>query len=175
MHSLFYLTPLLALLLLPKKKKMPEQNKYQIKKSLKEIEEIFGKEVTRNVEKIYRLETRNFSSGGFLKTNGAGMIAVKKDFPYGWTSLKKFWTEQPNHKPKKVLNIKTNVTQQIGSGDVRGFLVFPSLFAGMFALAFMLQKRGNDVGSWYSTNEAQKEHYRNLISKIPSTITSTFV
>ena len=164
MHILLYLTPVILFLLLRKKKPMPEQNKYRIEKTLKEISEIFGTDVTKNVEKIYRLETRNFSSGQFLKTYSAGMESHSKNFPYGWTSLKKFWTEQPHHKPVGKVDMKDAI-------GMKSFLKFPSLFSAMFPLAFMLQKRGNDVGTWFSNDEAQRQHYRNLISKMPSTIT----
>lgn len=157
----------IALLLLVKKKPMPKQNKYQIEKTLKEIKGIFGADITRNIEKIYRLETRNFSSKQFLKTYSAGMEAVTKKFPYGWKSLQKFWSEQKNHAPVGFVTMNDADTKD--GADT--FIKFPTLFSAMFALGLILQKRGNDIGSWYSTEEGKKEHYRNLTANIPTTIT----
>jgi hypothetical protein len=148
---------------------MTQDSKYNIEKTLKDIYHIFGEDTTKGVEKIYRLETNNFSSGQFLKTYSAGMEATpdsKGVFPYGWGSLRKFWNEQPNNKPTGILKMKENKT-----GKEKMFIIFPNLFSAMFALAYTIKNRGGDVGSWYSTLPEQKLYYAKLLSSQKTTVT----
>lgn len=44
----------------------------------------YGRDIARNVERIYRLETAHFTSGLFGKTNAAGMRAFANTWPFGW-------------------------------------------------------------------------------------------
>jgi hypothetical protein len=161
------------LLFKKKKKKMPNTTKYDIEKSLKEIFTIYGEQTAKDVERIYRLETANFSSGQFINSLSAGM-EVGRDktgkpistFPYGWGSLRKFWDEQPTNRPTGFLKMKENVT-----GKEKLFIKFPSLFSAMFVLALTIKNRGGNAGAWHSTEEEKQKYYEKLLSSQKTTIT----
>ena len=52
------------------------------------ITDQFGPEIAKNVERIYRLETRNFTSGQYLRGRSAGQEAAGDSFPWGWESMR---------------------------------------------------------------------------------------
>lgn len=55
--------------------------------ALQVVKNNYGLAVAKDVERVYRLETGNFTSGGFRRTNTAGMKAVagRDVFPFGWS------------------------------------------------------------------------------------------
>lgn len=134
--------------------------------AFKKLVPITGRKVAENVERIYRLETRNFQSGQFLRTYSAGMEASKNSFPWGWTSLKKLWTEKPSLKP--VGTVKMHDADK--KDGIDSFLKFPDLFSGLFALAMVLQARGNNAGAWYSTDPDQQNSYAAKVKSITPSI-----
>lgn len=137
------------------KKMKPTED--QIKTAFKQLSKVYSKEILQNVERIYRLETANFSSGGFLYTFGAGMEVGggNRKFPYGWYSLQSFWEKNTHIAPITTFAMNENQT-----GKKKVFLVFPSLLAGMNTLAQLLTIRHNDAASWYATVEPEKSLYK---------------
>lgn len=138
----------------------------EIQKAFDELKKIYSPEICRNVERIYRLETRHFQSSGFVKTYGAGMEAFSRTFPYGWTSLTKFWNGN-KHAPNGFYIMPENKT-----GISKTFLTFPSLLSGLMAVAQVMKNRENNAGSWYSKNPDSQKSYNTKISNISVVYTS---
>jgi hypothetical protein len=124
------------------------------------IEDQFGKSIAKNTERIYRLETRNFTSGQYMAGRSAGMEATQDAFPYGWSSLKNMWMANPNLKP---IGLDLWESDSGGRPDVN-FIVFPNLYAGAVALAQTLKNRGNKPGSWFSKDPQQQASYERVLS-----------
>jgi hypothetical protein len=131
----------------------------------------YGKPIAQNAERIARLETGNFKSGGYKSTGAAGMVAAAEGFPYGWGSLSNFWNTKPGLKP---------------IGVVRGYVkrenkIFPYLAfgqdsqgrpGGLWTLAEILKNRGNDPGKYVSlTNTAAQDAYKQRLAAITITYT----
>jgi len=132
-----------------------------IKKGLQEVAATFGVEIARNVERIYRQET-GFKSGQYKNSGSAGMAAASQTFPYGWSSLKDFWTDN-NRAPVGM------VAYKIGrlNGQIWRYLAFEG-YDGFWTCAAILYRRGNDPGRYAATdpNSPQANSYRAAIAKI---------
>jgi hypothetical protein len=131
----------------------------EIRNSLKTVEQNFGTEIARWVEKIYRGETAHFKSVQFLLTYSAGMLKFKDKYPYGWGNFKTFWALNPNFAP--VGYVKIFVTRE--KKDFF-YLAFPSLTAAMMTLADYVKKNG--PLRWNSTDKTAQAEYAKLLNSI---------
>jgi len=76
----------------------------------------FEKGIVQNAERIFRLETANFTSFQFLGTYSPGMEAVSLTYPYGWFSLAtSIWKTHPEYKPSGIISFNEN-TGLLGNG-----------------------------------------------------------
>lgn len=124
-------------------------------------------EILKNAERIFRLETRHFTSGGLRLTNGAGMQATTNDFPYGWYSMKQFWLNNQYASPERISYIRENKQPDIaGSGKIQMFLVFSDILAGIETLCYWLSINKNNAGRWFSTDKSKQESYTAKINQI---------
>lgn len=159
-RKLVFILIVLAILYIMEKKNLPTEEKSYIKErdALKKIADQYGREIAQNVEKIFRLETANFSSGGYKRTNGAGMEAIKKDYPFGWSS-----------KVTDGVNMRSDTIRMIDSGgrDVR-FIHFETVYDGMKAVANYLKHYSPE--RWYSTDPKLQAVYREKLNKIKTTL-----
>ena len=127
-----------------------------------EVADTFGKGIARNVERMYRLETANFTSGQYRKGRSAGMHAHGKSFPYGWTSVENMWLKNPTLAP-----VGFDDWEKDSGGYKVSYLVFPNLYAGAFALATFLEKYKNNPGRWFSTDPASQRVYNKKVEAQP--------
>jgi hypothetical protein len=155
------------------KRKSKKVNDNDIKTVLEKILKIFGPEIAKNVELIYRNETAHFTSGQFKNGYSPGMENASKKgiFPYGWgNTLKDFSNAYPEYKP-------TGLTAPLVEGQKTGkkkvFVKFPSLEAAMFFLAIVLKARGNDPGKWHSNDLAARKEYQRRLNTIKPSITNS--
>jgi hypothetical protein len=137
------------------------------RQALKKALDYYSREIVENCEKIYRLETNNFLSGQFSSSYSAGMNPAfnGKDwsltFPYGWNSLKDFWTNNPHWAPIGVKNFMENST-----GHVIPFISFDGPEGGVMTLCEILKMRGNEPGSYFSTDSAKAAEYEQKLDSI---------
>jgi hypothetical protein len=137
-----------------------------IKKALR----LYSRGVVNNAEKIFRLETNHFKSLQFQKTFSAGMQATGLLFPYGWSSLKRFWNTTPQYKP-----IGTEMMQDNQTKKTVSFVKFPTFEAAFISLCEILQKRNNNAGAYFSNLPEKQDYYIALISKIDPLLTNSVV
>jgi hypothetical protein len=136
-----------------------------------EIKNLFAKMIKEGakpqnlmaIEKIYRLETNHFKSGQFLQGYSAGMEKFNDSFPYGWTSLKQFWINNPSFKP-----IGFTINTEGGTGIKKTFLKFKTPEAAIKTLYYFLSLHKFDVGRWHALtdNSPQQLVYENKILKV---------
>jgi hypothetical protein len=142
----------------------PEQLKTvsdsQIKSALKTIRDSFGTDIARQVEQVYRFETAHFTSKQFRQTFSAGMVATKKDYPYGWSSYQTLWDNNPVIAPVGLSSVFKS------GGKEYQYVAFPDIYAGMVVLASYIKKNGVQKWGGY-------EGYQNDISKITPSITNS--
>ena len=108
-----------------------------------DVKKEFGEAIAKATEKLFRLETSNFTSDAFKHTMGAGMLSAAKNWPFGWTSLKPLW-ENANYSPigtfTRYVVVDANGHGVYVSPNTPGakkytYLVFPSITAGIMAVA----------------------------------------
>jgi len=133
-----------------------------IRAALQEIKTVYGVEIARNVERIYRQET-GFKSGQYINSGSAGMAAASQAFPYGWSSLRENWEENPDLAPVGMIAYKIGRL----NGDIWRYLAFKK-YGGFHACAAILYLRDNDPGRYAATdpNHPSAVSYRAAIAKI---------
>lgn len=134
-----------------------------IKASIQSVKNRYGIETARWVERIYRLETRNFKSGQFIQTGSAGMEKHSNSYPYGWTTPAILWDERPDFRPVGFIKMNEN-----GTGIGKEFLIFPSVEAAMLSLGEYVKKYG--PGRWYSINELDQIAYVEKLLKFDTSL-----
>lgn len=131
------------------------------KESLEIVAQEFGTDIARWVERIYRLETRNFQSGQYLYTGSPGMESFGENHPYGWTTINRdLWGGNMDHAPVAKMTMEENVT-----GKQKTFLVFPDVLSGMLSVAAHISAPGKRPGNWFSNIPEKQEEYENNLLK----------
>lgn len=130
----------------------------EIKSVLREIKQVYGDEMAKNVERIYRLETAHFTSGQFKKSGSPGMLKHSDKFPYGWTTpYNNLWKDNPDYAPVGEVSFMVNNKKYT-------YLVFPNFKSAAFTLASYLDKY--PPGRWYSTVPSQQAEYVAKLNRI---------
>lgn len=132
-----------------------------IKSSLAGIVRDYGRAIAENVERIYRLETRDFKSAQFIATNTAGQVAVDPSFPFGWSprGTKASDYVEPVMMPEN----------QTGADTL--FVAFKQFDKAARFLAQVMKERGNDPGKWKTLSGSAS--YRNAVAQVEPSIVNT--
>lgn len=89
-------------------------------------------------EKIYKLETANYTSTQFQNGYSAGMVAFSPEYPYGWTTLEtNLWDKRIGTRPWGTWSTTVN-------GAPYSYLKFPTFTVALIALCQRLSELGND-------------------------------
>lgn len=135
--------------------------------ALKVVAEKFGIEQAKEVERVFRNETKHFKSGGFEKTLSPGMEAFGETSPWGWKVAIGYWLVNTKYAPTEIIPLVENSSGMMESRGERKFLKFASLEASMMTVAYILHSRGGDGGSWFSvTDAAQRLKYNDYLKQI---------
>jgi len=119
----------------------------------------FDSDTLRFIEKIYRLETRNFESVQFKKTYSAGMeVANPNKKHYGWDS-------------KLFINPPTGfeVVRENKTGINKRFVKFNNMYDAMFVLASYIKKYNNPY-RWFSLDNEKQNIYADSLKNIKTPI-----
>lgn len=140
----------------------------QIINALKLIATKYGKPMASTIEQLFRNETRHFKSVNFAITLSPGMEATKDVIPYGWGSLKEFWTLYINYAPIGIhKQVENSSAMAEARKEPRKFIVFQNLESSMMSVAFIINKRGGDGGSWFSVDDATlRKKYNDILKTI---------
>lgn len=116
-------------------------------------------------ERIYHLESANFTSNIYKNTLGAGMLAFTEDYPYGWIECKNLWE-----------NAKVNPLSTYHSTNGLNYVKFPHLVTGIMTVIQVLyvnQAAGLGPASHYGSQDA---NYLQKLTNIDSSnlITESF-
>lgn len=133
-----------------------EPTENDIRAGLERIADEYGSAIAKNVERIYRLETANFTSGLFRKTNAAGQRAPKPDFPFGWP-VRGFGASA--YAPV------VSMAENAGGPSVQ-WVAFKHFWMAADYLAQFLRSWQNNPGRWNSTDPDRMAAYNAAISRI---------
>ena len=121
-----------------------EPNQNEIINALKRIKNEYGTEISQRVEQIFRLETANFKSDLFKKTNSAGLLWNEKYFSHRDKYC--IWVKEIRDSQGNL--IKNSIVPAGTEGSKKYcYVVFPSVYDGMRYLAVYLNKYGIDFGT----------------------------
>lgn len=135
--------------------------------TLQDIADEYGLNYARDVERLARLETANFSSGQWDLYNTPGMEAFTGSFPYGWSSL----AEYINLTGMDPAAFYTGTMAENQTGIIKSFVGFPSKNEALEFLAwFIANKRGGNFGKWFSLDSGAAAQYYATMQSIDTTL-----
>lgn len=140
-----------------------ENDAEQLASALKLIQDQYGVEYARDIERLIRWETAHFTSQQWKQGNTAGMEATAPTWPYGWNSLETFATmfsiDPALFSTYSMIENNTNVTKT--------FIRFPNIYSFVLFLAwFIANRRQGRIGYWYSLNKTNADNYENKIAGV---------
>ncbi|MDR3504309.1 MAG: hypothetical protein P4L79_17210 [Legionella sp.] len=150
------------------------------KNGLRKVFDEYGFEMSKIVEKMYRYETKHFSSGQYILTGAAGMEAVKgaKAPYYGWSN--EFFMKYPEYTPVGTTELHDGIgaSKKGANAQKKGltpYIIFPSVEAGMMHLAYKIKNQYNgDYARWHSSLASHKQVYRNELKGVRWSMTDEF-
>lgn len=119
-----------------------------------EVQKIYGSDMARIVEKMFRLETNHFKSGQYKNTGSAGMETGK------WSSINPSEVEAYTYKAHD-----SNLADGIDE-----FIVWKHPKYAALYLADYIKRHNGNYARWYSLNETSQQNYRNKINQIQNKI-----
>jgi hypothetical protein len=151
--------------------KVPSKYMNKVYLAFKKIKDIYGKEFTKEIEKVYRYETGHFDSTQFKNGYSPGMVAQNNTFPFGWTSLQTFAKE--NGLLPSQFGTFTIFVQREGRNFT--YVKFPSIDSSVSFVAWFLKNiRNGVVKYWNTTNEAKANEYQATLNQIIPRISNLF-
>lgn len=142
--------------------------------ALKVIYDKYGKEIAIIVERMYRAETRHFSSEQYKHGGTPGMEVHGSAPYYGWDSS--LFIESPTGTwsayENKGLSGSGGNAQEKNKKKV--FVCVSSVLVGMTYVSEYIQKYNGNYARWFSKDESKQAVYRNELSKIKVRIVSKF-
>lgn len=141
----------------------------ELRSAFQKVKAKYGAEFAQKTEQLFRKETAHFTSGQFRKTLSPGMEiaggtnSTKTTFPFGWSSLQKFISANPQYNGKFYVH-RMNENQ---TGWSKTFIGWPTLEGSVMFVAWFIQNiRGGRFGYWYSLNESKALSYESNMAKI---------
>ena len=146
----------------------PEEKQKDVIRALSDIIKKYGRQSAEIVEQLFRLETAHFTSVQWKVCNTAGMEVFAKEFPYGWSTLKKY----ADQNGLKASDFSTYTMTENRTGKQKTFIVFPNAYTSFMFVAFLLNSRGWNAGSWYSTDPIKQMTYMAKLTAITPKLTN---
>ncbi|QHS58195.1 RHS repeat-associated core domain-containing protein [Chitinophaga agri] len=144
------------------------------KTGLKAVFDQYGEERATIVEKMYRLETSHFKSGGYKNTGTGGMEAKaghENDAPYyGWD--KSIFQSHPEFTPTGIwLAFEgPGMSGKGGNAQVtdhpKSFVVLPSVTAGMMLKADYIERYNGHYERWAGLTQSVQDNYKTALAGI---------
>lgn len=130
----------------------------EMKAALAGIVQRHGTDIARKVEKVYRLETADFTSGLFLASNGAGQKAFTLTYPWGWP--RRGTVASDYGEPVEMVDT--------GEGAPSWWVVYRKLeTAANYLAQFIVDHKGN-AARWNSVEAARQAVYQRLLDGKPT-------
>ncbi|GAA3758982.1 M23 family metallopeptidase [Flavobacterium ginsengiterrae] len=151
-----------------------EFTEHDARLALMKIYDIYGKEMAKTIESIYRWEADHFKSDQYKICGSAGMeTSGKSSGPnYGWDGS--LYIKYPEYKPIGIWESFENKGKSgLGGNDQdkinkKKYIKFPSVEAAMMYIADFIDRHDGNVGRWHSlTPKVQEEYVKSIKTAIP--------
>lgn len=121
-----------------------------------------NKTVARLVEKLFRLETANFTSGLFRATNAAGQKALTSAYPWGWPRRGTVASDY---------NAPVSMTDTGEGGAPVLWVAYKSLPVAMGYVAQYIRDHGGNAARWVGLDPARQAAYKAKLDRIATPYT----
>ncbi|PZC02776.1 hypothetical protein C3J70_07690 [Klebsiella pneumoniae subsp. pneumoniae] len=148
------------------------------KEALCKIYNKYGKNMSVIVERMFRIETKHFTSGQYQHCGAPGMEVHGAPPAYGWSS--DFFSQHPEYQPTGIWSKKEGrgLSGQGGNSQVtdkpKQFVVFDSVESSMECIVYYINKHGGNYARWYSTQDSAQKLYREECGAIKPRFTNEF-
>lgn len=148
------------------------------KEALRKIYDKYGKDMSVIVERMFRIETKHFTSGQYQHCGAPGMEVHGAPPAYGWSS--DFFSQHPEYQPTGIWSKKEGrgLSGQGGNAQVtdkpKRFVVFDSVESSMEYIVYYINKHGGNYARWYSTQDSAQKLYREECGAIKPKFTNEF-
>ncbi|HID0953033.1 TPA: hypothetical protein ACXDD6_003785 [Klebsiella pneumoniae] len=148
------------------------------KEALCKIYNKYGKNMSVIVERMFRIETKHFTSGQYQHCGAPGMEVHGAPPAYGWSS--DFFSQHPEYQPTGIWSKKEGrgLSGQGGNSQVtdkpKQFVVFDSVESSMEYIVYYINKHGGNYARWYSTQDSAQKLYREECGAIKPRFTNEF-
>ncbi|MGK3141390.1 hypothetical protein [Pantoea sp. C2G6] len=148
------------------------------KEALRKIYDKYGKDMSVIVERMFRIETKHFTSGQYQYCGAPGMEVHGAPPAYGWSS--DFFLQHPEYQPIGIWSKKEGrgLSGQGGNSQVtdkpKQFVVFDSVESSMEYIVYYINKHGGNYARWYSTQDSAQKLYREECGAIKPRFTNEF-
>ncbi|WP_368753315.1 hypothetical protein [Klebsiella pneumoniae] len=148
------------------------------KEALRKIYNKYGKNMSVIVERMFRIETKHFTSGQYQHCGAPGMEVHGAPPAYGWSS--DFFSQHPEYQPTGIWSKKEGrgLSGQGGNAQVtdkpKQFVVFDSVESSMEYIVYYINKHGGNYARWYSTQDSAQKLYREECGAIKPRFTNEF-
>ncbi|HID1946660.1 hypothetical protein [Klebsiella pneumoniae] len=148
------------------------------KDALCKIYNKYGKNMSVIVERMFRIETKHFTSGQYQHCGAPGMEVHGAPPAYGWSS--DFFSQHPEYQPTGIWSKKEGrgLSGQGGNSQVtdkpKQFVVFDSVESSMEYIVYYINKHGGNYARWYSTQDSAQKLYREECGAIKPRFTNEF-
>ncbi|WRW30509.1 hypothetical protein VPX56_17190 [Enterobacter wuhouensis] len=148
------------------------------KEALRKIYDKYGKDMSVIVERMFRIETKHFTSGQYQHCGAPGMEVHGAPPAYGWSS--DFFSQHPEYQPTGIWSKKEGrgLSGQGGNAQVtdkpKQFVVFDSVESSMEYIVYYINKHGGNYARWYSTQDSAQKLYREECGAIKPKFTNEF-
>lgn len=119
-----------------------------------------GKDIARKVERVYRLETANFSSGGYKATKSPGQKAFSAQYPWGWP---KRGTVPGDYLPPVTMRDNGEAADAL-------WVAYKELPVAVGVLGDFIKAHGGNAARWNTTDPEGQAVYQAKLDKIPTPI-----
>ena len=138
----------------------------QITDTLQMVIDQYGAPFAKSLEQLLRNESAHFQSKQWLNCNLPGMEATSGGPDWGWGTLLPFWQANPDYAPVGVWVAVDNVSALSPSTGKQSFIEAPIIEAGIMTVAYLINARGGNFGSWFSTEPEQQQKYVAVLNTI---------
>jgi hypothetical protein len=148
------------------------------KQGLRAVYSAYGRDMATLIERIYRVETYHFRSGQYKNTGTGGMEAHGPGPYYGY-SPSDWFKQRSDYRPTGLWSAHEGpgLSSLGGNKQVKdrkkGFVVMPSVEAGMMFFVDYVQRYNGNYARWYSTEPGKQAIYRNTITHTTPTIVNS--
>jgi len=157
-----------------------EFTEHDARLALMKIYDLYGRDMAKTIESIYRWEGKHFKSDQYKICGSPGMeVSGNSSAPnYGWDGS--LYKKHPEYTPVGIWESFENKGKSGAGGNdqdtknKKKYIKFPSVEAGMMYIVDFINRHNGNIGRWHSTDKKIQENYKNEIKTAIPRIVNQF-